>query len=255
MLFDNEDDILALARENFKIGNILHFNGNSFNRKIQRCLLDSANLIPDNGHSAQPPDYYSDIYSVMFDVLRINDSEVRKSYNPVKIRERNKYNEVINKIDGMVHHDIKLAVSTESSCISEHTYKNYIKNGQRVICSHIRKIALWKKKHPEIKYKGLFIFDETEVYYEGISIPSGSMNPDKAWLRWVDYNKGLHKPWLDRKLIQQIYESELDFVIWFCPYKPCGIARKIGLDFPYMTIIDTRFHFNDYIEYPDSLVC
>lgn len=255
LLFDDENDILQMAREHMQCDSVLQFNGNSFNKKIFRCLLDEANLIADNGHDVLPPDFYSDEHSMMFDVLRINDSEVKKTYNPVKIRERKGCAEVSQEFDGIFAPDAKMLVISDSDDAGECAYKKYVKNTRRVIGEHIKKLPLWKERHPDIKYKGLFVFDETEVYFEGLSMPSGCSEFGKRWVRGVKCGCELHRPWLDERLIGQVYESGIDFVVWFCPYKPCGVALDVEPDFPYMTIVDTRFHFDKYVAYPDDLVC
>lgn len=255
MIFDDENDILRYAREDMKYDSVLQFNGNSFNKKILKCLLDEDKLISDNGHAASPPDFYSPAHNMMFDVLRVNDSEVKKTYNPVKIRERDRHNKIGQKFGDMLASNGKIFIVSESDDLDEHTYKHYVKNAQRVIGEHIKKIPLWVKKCPDIKHKGLFVFDETEVYYQGGSMPNDYSEPDKSWVRAIRMDCCLHKPWLDEKFIRQIYESELDFVIWFCPYKPHGIARQSGMEFPCAAIIDTRFYFDKYVAYPDDLIC
>lgn len=218
-------------------------------------MQDKDGLISDNGHAAPPPDFYSVSHNMMFDVLRINDSEIKKSYNPVKIRERNRSNEISEKFGDILAPGGKTIIISESDDVSEHTYKNYVKNGKRVIGEHIKKIPLWEQKRPDIKYKGLFVFDETEVYYKGISMPTGYSEPDRSWFRGIDLKYGLHEPWFDSRLIQPIYESLLDFVIWFCPHKTHGIAYQAGFKYPCMVIVDTRFRFGKYKVYSDDLVC
>ena len=65
---------------------------------------------------------------------------------------------------------------------------------------------------------------------------------------------GLHKPWLDARFMQQIYDSSIEFVVWFCPYKVGGVAMRIGIEYPSSVIIDTRCGFDKYVDYPMSLV-
>lgn len=255
MLFDDEEDILSAVRMILQENRleVLHFNGNSFNKKIEHAILDVEHLVADNGHAAVPPDYFSEKHSIMFDVMRVNDSELKKSYNPVKIRERKLFQAVEKEFGLYMPADAPVIVATESDIPEEHCYKNYVKNSQRVIGAHIDKLPLWKNKHQDIKYSGLFIFDETETYFTGMSRPSGNL--DKPWFRAADLNCGFHKPWLDRRLMQSIYESEIDFVIWFEPYKVGGIAMECGVQMPAVVFLDTRFCFDKYIDYSDKLVC
>lgn len=255
MAFDDENDILLFARLNIQCNTVLHFNNNSFNKKVLKCILDETGLIADNGHNAPPPDFYSETHNMMFDVLRINDSEVRKSYNPVKIRERECHKEMVRKFSCIAMPNARTLVMPEMNNVNEYTYRNYVRNAQRVIGEHVKKIPLWIQKCSNIKYKGLFIFDETLVYFDGISMPNGNTDSDKNWIFAMRPGSKLHEPWLDEKLIKQIYESDIDFVVWFCPYKTHGFAYEIRLSFPCMVIIDTRFYFDKYIAYPDNLVC
>ena len=48
----------------------------------------------NSGHNALPPDFYSDELNIMFDIYRVNDSEVKKSYNPTAIAERKMEHEI-----------------------------------------------------------------------------------------------------------------------------------------------------------------
>ena len=91
--FDNEQNILNYLLRYTE--QVLLSNGNSFEKKILRYIKDIDSFTSNNGHGDLPPDYYSDRYSVMFDVLRINDTEVNKKYNPIKIEERKMRKQVL----------------------------------------------------------------------------------------------------------------------------------------------------------------
>lgn len=253
--YSDEQEILCMCRKCLKNTQTVYLSGNAFSKRIRTCLLDEESLIADNSHSAQPPDFYSDKYSMMFDVLRVNDSEIRKSYNPVLMRERNRYNELSKKFGDRFTDDAPMFIQVDS-VDDKHTYKNYVRQSSRVIGSHIKKLPLWEQKCPTIKNKGLFVFDDTEVYFSGWSMPSGKSELGHEWLRvFLGKEPIVHMPWLDRSFIAQIYESEIDFVVWFCPCKPYSdISLRYGVKFPSVAIIDTRFFFDKYVDYPDNLV-
>ena len=168
MFLDNEVDAINYILHGLDHYNVLQYDGNSFNKKIFRYVQNLHKFTENNGHDALPPDFYSDEFSCMFDVMRVNDSEIKKSYNPVKIRERNaekdlKESGLLDKINS----NITVFIMSESDDVREHTMKNYKRNCNRVMSEHIKKLYIWKKEHPNIKHKGLLIFDETECYFEG----------------------------------------------------------------------------------------
>ena len=102
-----------------------------------------------------------------------------------------------------------------------------------------------------LQYKGLLIFDETESYFEGYV---QHVYADQYTFAW-DANKPLvlHKPWMDATFIKKAYDSDLDFIIWFCPYKSHGsLWQQTHYDYPDLVILDTRFSRTDYIQYDIS---
>lgn len=251
MFWDNEMDVINSIRFGLDHYNVLQYDGNSFNKKIFRYIKNLNKFTENNKHDALPPDFYSNEFSCMFDVMRINDSEIRKSYNPVKMRERQaekdiKESNILNAIDS----NPIIFINSESNN-NEHTLNNYIKNSNRVISEHIKKIDIWKSEHPNIDHKGLLIFDETESYFEGHVQHAYADQYIFAW----DANKPLvlHKPWMDATFIKKAYDSDLDFIIWFCPYKSHGaLWQQTHYDYPDLVILDTRFPRTDYIQYDIS---
>ena len=238
MIFDNEQDILDWTSSLYG-DNVLLFNGNSFEKKILKYLKDKSSLISDNGHDAFPPDYYSDIHSFMFDVMRVNDTEVNKKHNPVKERERKLEKELRESgILDKVSPDCKVFCMSETSDVSEHNYEAYRKNVNRVMQNHIDKIPIWTARHPDIKYKGLFIFDETECYFEGIITHAFD---DKFLRGWQENNLVLHEPWNDENFISKAYDSDLDFLVLVYPWKYLGFPRVVGEQYPPIVIMDVRF--------------
>ena len=102
MFLDDEIDAINDIMHGLGYYNILQYDGNSFNKKIFRCVQNLDKFTANNGHASLPPDFYSDEFSCMFDVMRVNDSEIKKSYNPVKIRERQVEKEI--KESGIVNY-------------------------------------------------------------------------------------------------------------------------------------------------------
>lgn len=197
MFLDNEGDAINYILHGLDHYNVLQYDGNSFNKKIFRYVQNLDKFTENNGHDALPPDYYSNEFSCMFDVMRVNDSEIKKSYNPVKIRERNAEKDL--KESGLldkINPNVTVFVRSESDDVREHTMKNYKRNCNRVMSEHIKKLYIWGKEHPNIKHKGLLIFDETECYFEGYVRYAFADQYKYMW----DATKPLvlHKPWEDK---------------------------------------------------------
>ena len=101
---------------------------------------------------------------------------------------------------------------------------------------------------PNIRYKGLLIYDETECYFDGY-VKCHHEN-QYMFLTPKDKPLVLHEPWQDKSLIAPTYESELDFIVWLCPYKPYGtVCQEYGIDYPEMVIADVRYPNDSFADY------
>lgn len=251
MFMDNEADIIKFIKYQLKFSNVLLYNDNSYSRDILEWLKNIDKFTLNNGHDALPPDFYSDEFSCMFDVMRINDSEIKKSYNPVKIRERKAEQEI--KKSGLldvIRPDATINIHSEGDNDEEHTLRKYIKNCNRVMNEHIKKISIWKSQHPNIKNKGLLIFDETDCYFEGYV---KHLYGNQYRFTWDASNLFVfHRPWMDASFVKNAYNSDLDFLIWSLPYKYGTVLQNIQYDYPNLVILDTRYSRSDYIEYDIS---
>ena len=256
MFFDNEDNIISYMQSYLKDAQL--FNGNSFERKILKMLQDMDNMISRNGHDVPPPDYISPKHNMMFDVMRVNDTEIKRTYNPVKQRERNMLKELQQSgLLEQINPNAQIFCSSESDKIEEHSFQQYQKNVIRVTSEHLTsrghtdKISeIWMADNPNIKYKGFVIFDETECCFDGDIIHAYS---DKFFFIAKE-PLILHKPWDDKDFIQWAYDSNLDFIVWACTYKPFGkIVMEHNLSFPPIVIMDVRYpRTKFYIDYRNN---
>lgn len=261
MFSDSEVNQLHHLHSIYQMTEPLLFNGNSFEKKICKCINKFNELTNNSGHNALPPDFYSDELNIMFDIYRVNDSEIKKSYNPTAIAERKMEQEVR---DSWIAEVCPQAVDN-LICIDEnwgsdkiHKMQYYIKNIKRVANDHLsssvhpNKIKdIWMHEHPNITRKGLVVYDETENYFQGEAIYNPLVN---QWQYLIDATKPvrLYQPWMDGNILNQIYDSDCDFLIWFMPYKWCELLSEFKIDFPQIIIMDTRFPRTDFIEYDYS---
>lgn len=245
--FDKEDNILnCMLMFMEPKDNILLFNNNEFERQVLKYFQEYRAFTPNAGHDCLPPDYYSDTLSCMFDVMRVNATEENKT-NPVKKEER----KIINSYRNMKYDDnddtkvfnaydadnIHVLIDVDGMGIS--TYEKYKKQAKRVIENHIHKIPIWVREHPTINYKGLVICDESDLCFEAETLLS-----DGSY-KYNPYDMVIHEAWRDIDFMRPIYESELDFVVWFSMSKIGSLKLRplydySGYRYPAITIVDTR---------------
>ncbi len=253
--YDKEQNILSLMLMYMSTNTdeILLLNDNDFERKILQYIRNYKSFTENNGHDCPPPDFYSDEFSCMFDVLRVNDAEVKKTYNPIIAQEQQMRKEY-QKAGLLDSPFFQVAFEAAASGdVNEHSFEKYKKQAQRVINSHISKIPLWKKEHPNIQYKGLFIFDETGLCIEGTK----KHIKDDYFAYSFDAKRGLiiHETWNDPIFMQAIYDSCLDFVIWFNPLKYANEVLynynsantgKPDVKYPAIVIVDAQNRITHY---------
>ena len=180
-----------------------------FEVQIAEILQNYASELTDNsGHDCLPPDYYSDKHRIMFDVMRINDTEKRKSYNPLKIKERGIEKEIKEKFKGVFSDNVlenRLFINAmpDGDYDEAHNYQQYLKNYRRVLGEHKKKIGRCREAHQGFKM-GFMIYDETESYVRCI-------NEKQA--------DDLHFTFWDSNFIREFVDADIDFIVWVFPYK------------------------------------
>jgi hypothetical protein len=224
--------------------NNIFSDGNSLCKKVLKLWKDEKLLRSRNGHDQLPPDFYSTICGVMFDALRVNDTEVvsekGKFINNKFARERKMEKEL--KQLGVKTDNCTIFCNSEYVDFNEHSLQNFSNQAKRTIDEHISKIHIWNKELPDIKYKGLFIFDESGVYFEGECIPAEKPDENSQWIfAFKDNPPHIYFPWLDKNIMQSIFDSEIDFVVWFCPYKYSSLIKQTGILYPTVAILDVRY--------------
>lgn len=216
--------------------NILLIPNNSLTCKVKECLFDAQNLVDNSDSSNYPPDFYSDVHQIAFDMYEINDSENKKGKNKIKQRE----NDMIKEIKQYFPHINSENIFTNSidykNYYKEHNYNQYYNHLKRVTKKHIPKIEkVWKLKNKQNFKNGFFILDITELYFS---------NDDRI----------IHYPWKDEKFIELFLRDGVDFIVWYFPYKNPDNIRNV--DFPYgLVIIDLKNFNHQLIDYSqDELV-
>ena len=221
MRYEAEDDILDEI-SNYHKTDIAPFTKSKLEFDVLDSIHNYKSIFVDNsGHDCEPPDYFSDKAKLMFDVMRINDSEKRKSYNPVFIKERKVQKEIREALTGTNIQESALTNGLVINALPDedydkaHNYRQYRRHYLRTIDKHLRQIAFCKKTHPDCKM-GFLIFDETDLYIELANV----IEATKPWTPGTEAMAvSFHLPLFDETFMQSLLDSDLDFVVWALPYK------------------------------------
>ena len=221
--FNNESMILEEFREESTCD--IKFIGNFLKCKWIYFLLTGIfsrkNWVNSSKKSDPPPDFYNNKHKIMMDVMRIDDTTFKNKKGTLVDLTRQKEEKFLKSYLGNNYknerNDINCYVVASSGLptIEDHNFERYYKNFERVFREHESKLSLYQSNHPGFKTI-FFIFDESTAYVE-------VTNPD-------DVNKERHegdltpacKPhlfFLDKKFINIFRDSNIDYIIWYAPWK------------------------------------
>lgn len=217
----------------------LKLGGGSFCHKIIKALHRIDLLVENAGHDCLPPDFYSDKLDIMFDVMRVNDSEKKKGYNPV-FQEMSKFTaeaESKNRALGLdnVHVVFADLEADDNFHYDEtHQFRYYKRQVVRVLKEHIKKLHIWQSEHPAITCKGFVICDEAGIYFQGCSNLVDAIFAGKKQV--------VHFPWMDEEFMKPLLDADLDFVVWHRPYVAYSDGNLMAFNgsYPYLAVIDVR---------------
>lgn len=190
--------------------------------------------------SDPPPDFYCDELKLMMDVMRVDDHAFKnkkgKVVNPTNARESQKQRELresgILDLFPNVANVIVNAV-TDLPTEEDHNYKFYKNNFIRTIEEHKRKISLYKQNHPD--FKTIFLVcDESSAYIEAENVP-------KIICEEMAIAGRLHIWFWDKLFMQAFANSDIDYLIWYAPFKLYRNCVGDRIDFPQVAVFDTKF--------------
>lgn len=214
------------------------------------------NWVDNSGKGNPPPDFYSDKFNLMLEVMRVDDhahfDEKGKLINPTLELESRRTKEVFNSKwykELPNKPEILVTASTALPSYEDHNYRFYYQNFQRVLQQHISKISNYKLNHPEHKIIFL-VFDESTSYGVVESLEEANKNYIEGDLLTIQ----LHHHVLDKRFATTIINSNIDYLIWFTPYKHID-SLDGPLEFPKVTIIKiSDLREDDLIDYDDNLI-
>jgi hypothetical protein len=210
----NEDNILVLFKLTLMEDQRVDCN-NSFSRGVVKSLIDSIfysdGWINSNGKSDPTPDYYNPSRKMMMEVMTISHYQYEKNgnkYDP-------DFKGVAKCIEELYSTDSELCkrffeLNNVVKAINEndpdriHSYQQYLDSFRRVVGHHIDEIKTYRRNHPG--YKLVFLInDESTPYY--------IVNEKKVG------DTRIYQPIYDESFNSIIRNADIDYVIWFTPYR------------------------------------
>lgn len=202
-----------------------------------------------SGKNDPPPDFYCDEDGLMMDVMRVDDhgyiSEKGKTVNPTLTREREvtkelQENGILDQFPGAKLH---LLVDTKLSTEEDHNYRFYRDNFVRTVEAHKKKIHRYRENHPNCKVI-FFVFDESSAYMEPLRKTN---TPVKGQL----HCGRVHVWFNDSAFIKVLKDSDIDYLVWFTPYKMIEFLGK-GLELPRAVVYNIKELPQEQFEYNEN---
>ncbi len=227
--FNNESMILNTFRE-LQTKEILPL-GNFLECKKIHCsltgVLNRKEWINCSGKSDPPPDFYNNKHKLMMEVMRIDDHAFVDTKGKIQNKTLQREGKIFKEINQPDRNDIKLFITanTQLPTNEDHNFERYYKNFERVFKEHEKKIDLYKENHPGFKTI-FFIFDESSAYLEALN----DEHVDKEIKQGSLIQGNPHVFCLDKKFVEIIKESKVDYVLWYAPWKLLRYIKNDGLE-------------------------
>lgn len=225
--------------------------------KSVRNIRKWAHWTYNAGKADPPPDFFSEKYQLMMEVMRVDDhafvNEKGVLINPVNMRESKIQKEIREKIkEAQPDADldsIKIVVNavTDLPSNEDHNYQLYCANFKRALEKHIQKIPLYRSNHPDKKLI-FFVFDESTAYVQ-VDDPEFAkrgpvaLEPYEAVSVWH---------FMDKRFLDVFRNSDIDYLIWYAPYK---IFYGSPVQSPRVCVFDVKnYDYRHAVTYPEELL-
>ena len=127
--------------------------------------------IDSSGKKDPPPDFYSDAFRLMMDVMRIDDHAFVSGNNVInlvntaesKIQEEIEQSGLLEALPNIKNRFVIPYMREDTE--EDHNYTRYYENFKRTIEKHNSKINRYKNNHPNFKTI-FFVMDESSAYCE-----------------------------------------------------------------------------------------
>ena len=249
----NDESVIIEFFQNIKTNEILILGNENNCVNILNTILNTEKWkewIDSSKKDQTPPDFYNNRENIMMEVMRIDDhayvNKKNKVINPQLQQE--------NKVKDMLLNNINfsnlnkntvffLNVCTNLPTEEDHNYIRYKNNFKRVINKHKNQIENYKKNHPNYKLI-FFVFDESAAYIEAANKKEKVSNLPLG---------RPHLHFLDKDFITTIDECNVDYIIWYAPFKR---IKNFPVAYPKVAIYDKTMKINEklYFNYKEELM-
>lgn len=213
--------------------------------------------INNSGKADPPPDFYSNKYGYIMEVMRVDDhahyNEKGVLVNPVNQRESMLQKEIRQNIlknnPQADLENIKIMINAwpQLPSLEDHNYRFYYENFERVLTKHIKNIPLYRENQPGKKLI-FFVFDESTGYLQVDDAELAKRGP--VALEPVSARPVFH--FFDKRFIDVFQNSDIDFLVWFTPYK---MFHGALIQPPKVCIFDMkRVKYKYIVDYPEDMI-
>lgn len=227
------EDIQHLSRNEIAFVNT-SFSLRKYFRSIWRERVFKG-WIDNSSKNSIPPDFYSDEYNYMLEVMRFDDYELTKNHPNVlesRLYKRIENERRKNGVSTFKELNVKVMIVPNYYKASQNSYELYCKNFERVYLKHAKKISQYRKNFPGYKL-GFLLIDESPGYVESkLEVSKDDFKPGD-----MIKNVRLHLPYLDERFVKIIKASDIDFLIWYMPYKN---MTQNHFKYPYCAVVDVK---------------
>lgn len=192
------------------------------------------------GKADPPPDFYSDSYLTMMEVMRVDDHSYKnkkgKVVNPTNIHIRDVEKEIMQSgiMDIFPNAELIINAHTDLPTDQDHNYTFYYKNFVRTVEHHKERIDLYKTNHPKHKII-FFVMDESSAYFEAEDINDVEKKREAG--ECIAGKPHFH--FMDKNFLKVFENSKIDYFIWYTPFKLINLNGEI-LDLPQVCVFDVK---------------
>ncbi len=245
--FDNEKEIISSLQSEAKYEKVCFFpETKELQEVFQTIVIEdvwNTDWVNSSGKDDPPPDFYSDKYKLMMDVMRIDDhtrptGKKNRFENPVNIKE----SKIQRELHDILGDSVKIIVNPVADLPSreDHNYGFYKDNYVRILKKHIDSLPLYCKNHPDHKTI-FFVFDESSAY---LMVESEEFaNQQIVENKKIEGNPEIHFYFIDREMLLPLKDSGVDYLIIYAPYKKYWLEKQPkDFNYPRIVVLDLSLY-------------